>query len=98
MLSLSPRTWPTSLSRPSSSRWTPIAGTVAGATVAARPRWRRARRGPSPQHHRPSPVQPTLATDLGSLASAVRTLITPDLRPAFLGNGAFGGPWANRQD
>jgi hypothetical protein len=39
-----------------------------------------------------------MATDLGSLASAVRTLLTPDLRPGFMGNGAFGGPWANRQD
>ena len=51
-----------------------------------------------PQHHRPSLAPATMATDLGSLASAVRTLITPDLRPAFLGNGAFGGPWAQRQD
>jgi len=50
------------------------------------------------QHHRPSVAPATMATDLGSLASAVRTLITPDLRPAFLGNGAFGGPWAQRQD
>jgi hypothetical protein len=29
-----PRIWPTSLSRPSSSRWTPIAGTAAVATAA----------------------------------------------------------------
>jgi poly(A) polymerase len=43
-------------------------------------------------------TQPALATDLGSLATAVRTLLTPDLRPGFLGNGAFGGPWSNRQD
>jgi hypothetical protein len=36
---------------------------------------------------------PPLSTDLASLATAVRSLITPELRPAFLGLGNFGGPW-----
>ena len=44
-------------------------------------------------------VSPSLpAMDLGSLASAARALLTPDLRPAFLGSGGFGGPWAARGD
>jgi poly(A) polymerase len=34
-----------------------------------------------------------LSTDLASLATAVRSLVAPDLRPAFLGLGSFGGPW-----
>ena len=46
-----------------------------------------------------SPVSPSLPPmDLGSLASAARALLTPDLRPAFLGSGGFGGPWAARGD
>ncbi len=46
-----------------------------------------------------APVSPSLPPmDLGSLASAARALLTPDLRPAFLGSGGFGGPWAARGD
>jgi hypothetical protein len=62
-----------------------------------RDRWRRDRgrheRGPAPT----PPVQarslPPLPLDLGSLGVAARALLTPDLRPAFLGGGSFGGPW-----
>ena len=44
-------------------------------------------------------VSPSLPPmDLGSLASAARALLAPDLRPAFLGSGGFGGPWAARGD
>jgi poly(A) polymerase len=58
-------------------------------------------RGPLPdrsQDRRPplasaAPRLPPLSTDLTSLATAVRSLITPELRPAFLGLGNFGGPW-----
>ena len=76
-------------SRPSSNRWTPTAGTAAGATAAGavgragdgRERPRR----PSPARPAAPPsfpgAQPTMATDLGSLASAVRTLITPTCAP-----------------
>jgi hypothetical protein len=61
--------------------------------------------GPGPDRYsdrRPAPsgsagrLSP-LPTDLGSLAAAVRSLTTPELRPAFLGLGSFGGPW-NRSD
>ncbi|MES1209387.1 MAG: hypothetical protein ABUS79_25905, partial [Pseudomonadota bacterium] len=56
-----------------------------------------------PQGASPRPaiatVSPSLPPmDLGSLASAARALLTPDLRPAFLGSGGFGGPWAARGD
>jgi len=40
---------------------------------------------------------PAPAMDLGALAAAARALLTPDLRPAFLGAGTFGGPW-NRSE
>jgi poly(A) polymerase len=36
---------------------------------------------------------PPLSTDLGALATAVQSLLAPELRPAFLGLGSFGGPW-----
>jgi poly(A) polymerase len=45
-----------------------------------------------------SPRLPPLSTDLTSLATAVRALIAPELRPAFLGLGSFGGPWHHRND
>ena len=45
-----------------------------------------------------APRLPPLSTDLTSLATAVRSLITPELRPAFLGLGSFGGPWHHRND
>jgi poly(A) polymerase len=60
---------------------------------------RGAERGPDRgQDRRPAPTSgaprlPALSTDLTALASAVRGLIAPDLRPAFLGLGSFGGPW-----
>jgi poly(A) polymerase len=61
--------------------------------------------GSAPDRHsdrRPAPSGsagrlPPLPTDLGSLAAAVRSLTTPELRPAFLGLGSFGGPW-NRSE
>jgi len=45
-----------------------------------------------------SPRSAPMATDLASLATAVRTLIAPELRPAFLGLGSFGGPWHRTSD
>ncbi len=67
-----------------------------------RDRWRRDRgrpeRGPGPAPAPvPAPSLPPLPLDLGSLGVAARALLTPDLRPAFLGGGSFGGPW-NRAD
>ncbi|HXJ20772.1 MAG TPA: polynucleotide adenylyltransferase PcnB [Polyangia bacterium] len=55
-------------------------------------RHRRGRGGKPPAAAPPPPA------DLGSLAAAARALLTPDLRPAFLGSGGFGGPWASRAD
>jgi poly(A) polymerase len=60
-----------------------------------RERDRRPHAGGAP---RPSGPPPAAPMDLGSLAAAARALITPDLRPAFLGSGGFGGPWAARGD
>jgi poly(A) polymerase len=52
-------------------------------------------RGPQPSPAaRTAPSQPALAVDLHSLGNAARALLTADLRPAFLGAGAFGGPWS----
>jgi poly(A) polymerase len=45
----------------------------------------------------PAPGPAPIPTDLGSLAAAARSLVAP-LRPTFLGNGAFGGPWSSRTD
>ncbi len=59
-----------------------------------RERDRRPKGGPG-RPHAPAPMP---AMDLGSLAAAARALVTPDLRPAFLGSGGFGGPWAARAD
>jgi hypothetical protein len=42
-----------------------------------------------------APAPPPM--DLGTLAAAARSLVTP-LRPTFLGTGAFGGPWSSRTD
>ncbi|HXU61468.1 MAG TPA: polynucleotide adenylyltransferase PcnB [Polyangia bacterium] len=54
----------------------------------------------SPNGSGPRPSAPPSAPpmDLGSLAAAARALVTADLRPAFLGSGGFGGPWAARGD
>jgi hypothetical protein len=35
--------------------------------------------------------------NLAALASAARALLTSELRPAFLGGGAFGGPWSRAE-
>jgi poly(A) polymerase len=51
-------------------------------------------RGQQPVPARQVPSQPALAVDLHSLGNAARALLTADLRPAFLGAGAFGGPWS----
>jgi hypothetical protein len=60
---------------------------------------RRPDRGPGapPPSRVPAPALPALVMDLGALATAVRGLIGPPLRPAFFGTGTFGGPW-NRDD
>src|SRR5450631_828710 len=55
-------------------------------------------RGPSSQAPRP-PLAPSAASasppmNLAALATAARALLSPELRPAFLGVGAFGGPWS----
>jgi poly(A) polymerase len=61
-----------------------------------------ARLGPAPRSggggtHAPSlPALPALAADLNALWTAARSLVLPAARPAFLGTGAFGGPWSNR--
>jgi len=47
---------------------------------------------------RPAPAPSAPPMDLGSLAAAARSLLTTELRPAFLGSGSFGGPWAARAD
>jgi poly(A) polymerase len=47
---------------------------------------------PAPAAAAPPPM------DMGALAAAARALLAPDLRPAFLGSGGFGGPWAARGD
>jgi poly(A) polymerase len=57
-------------------------------------------RGPS-QAPRP-PQTPSVASasppmNLTALASAARALLSPELRPAFLGGGAFGGPWSRAE-
>ncbi len=41
---------------------------------------------------------PPAAEGLDSLLAAARSLARPSGRPAFLGTGAFGGPWSTRQD
>src|SRR5436190_3737962 len=42
-----------------------------------------------------APASPPM--DLGALAAAARSLVTP-IRPTFLGTGTFGGPWSSRAD
>jgi hypothetical protein len=51
-------------------------------------------RGGPPADRMP-PASPPM--DLGALAAAARSLTQP-VRAAFLGNGAFGGPWSSRTD
>jgi poly(A) polymerase len=57
-------------------------------------------RGGAPPPPPPSAFNPParVATDLASLAAAVRSLLGPDLRPAFLGTGGFGGPWQRQPE
>jgi hypothetical protein len=38
------------------------------------------------------PAAPPMS--LAALGAAARALVAPDLRPAFLGAGGFGGPWS----
>jgi hypothetical protein len=45
-----------------------------------------------------APTLPALPRDLKSLWTAARSLALPTARPAFLGTGAFGGPWSNRSE
>ena len=67
---------------------------AAAAAAATRRPWRHGAAPPRPRHRAAGcrRARPPLATDLGSLATAARSLVAP-LRPAFLGTGAFGGPW-----
>jgi len=51
-------------------------------------------RGGPPPDRIPQPPPPM---DLGTLAAAARSLTLP-VKPTFLGNGAFGGPWSSRTD
>jgi poly(A) polymerase len=69
-------------------------------------RRRRGRRGEDRGPRRPEPPRatmplsslPALAGDLNSLWTAAKSLVLPTARPAFLGTGAFGGPWSNRSE
>ena len=54
-------------------------------------------RGPSNAPRPPLPPSVISASppmNLAALASAARALVSAELRPAFLGLGAFGGPWS----
>ena len=56
-------------------------------------------RGPGPSNAPRPPLAPSVATasppmNLAALATAARALLSPELRPSFLGAGAFGGPWS----
>ena len=44
----------------------------------------------------PLPPPTAAPIDLNGLLSETRSLLTPSARPAFLGSGAFGGPWSSR--
>jgi hypothetical protein len=53
---------------------------------------------PGPRHAPvAAPPLPPIRTDLRSLAAAARSLVTPELRPAFCGTGTFGGPWGRSE-
>jgi poly(A) polymerase len=58
------------------------AGSPGGASRAALPR--------------ALPLAPVAAMTLNALQAATRSLISLAPRPAFLGSGAFGGPWSGR--
>ena len=45
----------------------------------------------------PSVASASPPMNLAALASAARALLSPELRPAFLGGGAFGGPWSRAE-
>jgi len=48
---------------------------------------------------RPSPPPPAaVPVDLKGLLAATRSLSSISTRPAFLGSGAFGGPWSSRAE
>jgi poly(A) polymerase len=47
--------------------------------------------------HGPPLAAPAPAMDLGTLAAAARSLVSP-FRPTFLGTGSFGGPWSASSD
>jgi poly(A) polymerase len=64
--------------------------------------------GPRPEGAAPRPHQPPapavaaappprVPVDLESLYHAARGLMTTPLRPAYLGSGAFGGPWSGSE-
>jgi hypothetical protein len=55
-------------------------------------------RGPSlsSQGRTPGPLPPPIPVDLSGLLAATRSLSSSAARPAFLGSGAFGGPWSSR--
>jgi poly(A) polymerase len=49
-----------------------------------------------PRGRAPLPPPAAVPVDLNGLLAATRTLASSSARPAFLGSGAFGGPWSSR--
>jgi len=54
--------------------------------------------GPSANGQPVMPALSSLTSDMNALWAAVRSLVLPSGRPAFLGTGAFGGPWSSRAE
>jgi poly(A) polymerase len=54
------------------------------------------RGGQVPARGGPPPPPPAVPVDLNGLLALTRSLAAPSSRPAFLGSGAFGGPWSSR--
>ena len=50
----------------------------------------------APDARRAPPPPATVPVDLNGLLAATRALSSTSTRPAFLGSGAFGGPWSSR--
>ena len=74
----------------------PRSGPKIGAKTAARNRGHDRGRGPVPPRPIPPPSVASASPpmNLTALATAARALLAPELRPAFLGAGSFGGPWS----
>jgi poly(A) polymerase len=54
-------------------------------------------RGAAPSRA-PLPPPPPVPVDLNGLLALTRSLASRSSRPAFLGSGAFGGPWSSRAE